>query len=154
LPPITEQLPDNRMITTASRDEIEAGVLFTGNCSIISIVCSDDVLADFSRLRNVKVLSLSFDDFERPVHEGGATWCWLGNRQPVLFDSTFAKAIDRFVFGHVWQHLVVHCYAGVSRSTAVAAAVAQKLGGSGRRWLVERSPNNLVFQTLKDYWNG
>ena len=46
--------------------------------------------------------------------------------------------------------IVCHCEQGMSRSPAVALALAEALGGDGGRLLDESQPNRYVYELLRD----
>ena len=83
------------------------------------------------------VLTLVFDDVIRDV-DG-----------VVSFNSTMAQSIIEFVNAHLdVDTILVHCYAGQSRSRAVAAAITKMLGKDNSKYFTEGSPNELVYNTL------
>ena len=83
------------------------------------------------------VLTLVFDDVIREV-DG-----------VVSFNFTMAQSIIEFVNAHLdVDTILVHCYAGQSRSRAVAAAIAKMLGKDNSKYFTEGSPNELVYNTL------
>ncbi len=61
-----------------------------------------------------------------------------------------ARSIWQFVREHEGNYpaIVVHCEQGVSRSPAVAAALAEGLGVDGRRFWREYQPNRYVYQSI------
>lgn len=82
------------------------------------------------------VLRLQFDD--RDVGDGE------------LFASHHAQAVDAFVQKHAHvPHMVVHCTMGVSRSAAVALAIAQ--WPPGRRLYQQTRPVYNVFREVPNY---
>ena len=90
------------------------------------------------------VLTLHFDDIVKEV-EGA-----------VLFDSSHAMRIINFIndYGSKVDTLLVHCYAGQSRSRAVAAFAAELMGESGEAYFGTGSPNMHVYGVLKAAING
>lgn len=68
----------------------------------------------------------------------------------VLFGPKHARAILDFVTRHrdTIERIVVHCDAGLSRSPAVAAALAVCLGQSDREFFQRYRPNMLVYRAL------
>ena len=87
------------------------------------------------------VLTLYFDD---TVKETDGT---------VLFSEDHARAIIDFVRSHrEAETLLVHCYAGQSRSRAVAAFVTRMLGGDDRPYFDRGAPNRHVYDTLLSVW--
>ena len=83
------------------------------------------------------VLTLQFDDIDRPVP--GA----------VLFSPEQARRILDFVREHrQTETLLVHCYAGQSRSRAVGAAAARLLGGAFPEKVPVDNANPYVLKVL------
>ena len=89
------------------------------------------------------VLTLRFDDIERPVP--GA----------VLFSKEMAEQIIDFI-GQMREAdtLLLHCYAGQSRSMAVGAFAVKMLGGSNTRYFLSYQPNRFVYDTLMEIWRA
>lgn len=87
------------------------------------------------------VLTLYFDDIVRPV-EGA-----------VLFDERMAEEIIRFIRAHeTVDTLLVHCFAGASRSRAVGAFAVKMLGADNRPYLTTGTPNLTVYDRLVRVW--
>ena len=86
-------------------------------------------------------LTLYFDDIVKDV-EGA-----------VLFTDEHAEQIIEFIQSHKYvDTLVIHCYAGQSRSRAVAAFAVKMLGGDNARYFKTGSPNLHVYETLDHVW--
>ena len=84
------------------------------------------------------VLTLQFDDIIRPVD--GA----------VLFTEDMAESIIHFIRDHrSADTLLIHCYAGQSRSKAVGAFAVKMLGGDNSAYFKKASPNMYVYQLLE-----
>ncbi len=112
---------------------------------IISITSHVDDVASLRTNTSCRgVLRLSFVDVEAPsVHYP----------EEVLFSASQATSIWDFVDGHraKIERILVHCDAGVSRSAAVAGAIARAWNGdeaefSGGRY----RPNGRVYRMLLD----
>ncbi len=87
------------------------------------------------------VLTLYFDDIIREI-DG-----------LVLFNENHAEKIINFIQKNKSADtLLVHCYAGQSRSRAVGAFALEMLGGSGDKLLKTGSPNLHVYNTLTDVY--
>ena len=87
------------------------------------------------------VLTLGFDDIVRPVT--GA----------VLFSDEQAEQILDFISTHMdADTLLVHCYAGQSRSRAVGAFAVRMLGGDNSAYFKNGSPNQYVYDVLETAW--
>ena len=92
----------------------------------------------FSENRYCKdVLTLEFDDIIRPV-EGAQ-----------IFTEEMAKKIIRFIrkYKEV-ETLLIHCYAGQSRSRAVGAFAVKYLGGDNSVYFKKYNPNEYVYELL------
>lgn len=85
------------------------------------------------------VLTLYFDDIVREVD--GA----------VLFDDDMADQIIAFIESHKKSAdtLLVHCYAGQSRSRAVGAFAVEMLGGDNSKYFEEGAPNQYIYDVLE-----
>ncbi len=88
------------------------------------------------------VLTLLFDDIVKEVD--GA----------VLFDDEMADKIIDFIAEkkRVADTLLVHCYAGQSRSRAVGAFAVEMLGGDNSRYFEEGTLNQYVYDVLETAW--
>jgi predicted protein tyrosine phosphatase len=83
------------------------------------------------------VLTLYFDDTVTPV-EGA-----------VLFSEAHAAQIIDFINkNRSADTLLVHCYAGQSRSRAVAAFAVKMLGADNRAYFTGGVPNQHIYDTL------
>lgn len=89
------------------------------------------------------VLTLQFDDVVRKV-EGA-----------VLFSKNMAVQIIQFIRKHESvDTLLIHCYAGQSRSRAVGAFAVKMLGGDNTKYFTQYSPNMYVYNMLEDTRNA
>lgn len=90
-----------------------------------------------------EVLTLQFDDAE--THTEYVT----------LFSVDQAIEIIKFIRRnrHSADQLIVHCYAGQSRSVAVGAFAVKMLGGDNSRYFDKANPNRFVYQLLLDTWS-
>lgn len=87
------------------------------------------------------VLTLYFDDIVREV-EGA-----------VLFSDEMAEQIIAFIKkNRKVDTLLVHCYAGQSRSRAVGALAVKMLGGDNSKYFSQGNPNRYVYDTLEKLW--
>ena len=87
------------------------------------------------------VLTLYFDDVIREVDDA------------VLFTDEMAKQIIDFIKkNRKVGTLLVHCYAGQSRSRAVGAFAVKMLGGDNSRYFSQGNPNMYVYDTLETVW--
>lgn len=85
------------------------------------------------------VLTLQFDDIIRPV-EGA-----------VLFSEDMAVQIIKFIRKHkAVDTLLIHCYAGQSRSRAVGAFAVWLLGGDNSNYFKKYNPNEYVYEKLME----
>jgi predicted protein tyrosine phosphatase len=116
---------------------------------VISITSSPD---DVARLRANQaccgVLRLSFPDADAPSERFS---------EGELFSRAHAVQIWAFVDQHRShvERVLVHCDAGISRSSAVAAALARVLNGDDAEFFGGRyRPNMRVYRTLLDTRTG
>ena len=87
------------------------------------------------------MLTLYFDDIIKEV-EGA-----------VLFSDEQADQIIDFILAHRdVETLLIHCYAGRSRSRAVGAFAVRMLGGDNSRYFQTGSPNQYVYDCLESAW--
>lgn len=88
------------------------------------------------------VLTLLFDDIVTEV--AGA----------VLFTDEMAEQILDFIEKNRRRvdTLLVHCYAGQSRSRAVGAFAVEMLGGDNSRYFTEGAPNMYIYDVLENAW--
>ena len=88
------------------------------------------------------VLTLLFDDVVTEVN--GA----------VLFTDEMANQIIDFIEQHRnnADTLLVHCYAGQSRSRAVGAFAVDMLGGDNSRYFEDGVPNQYIYDVLENAW--
>ncbi len=88
------------------------------------------------------VLTLYFDDIVKEVD--GA----------VLFDDDMADKIISFIEKHrkSVDTLLIHCYAGQSRSRAVGAFAVEMLGGDNSKYFEEGTPNQYIYDVLETAW--
>lgn len=91
------------------------------------------------------VLRLVFPDFDEPAP----------NTPSALAGAEHARAIWDFIEQHLegLERVVLHCDAGVSRSPAVAAALAKCLEGDDSEFFRRYRPNMRVYRALLDEWN-
>lgn len=91
-----------------------------------------------------EVLTLQFDDAE------------VQTDHVTLFTEEQAVQIIKFIRRNRLRatRLLVHCYAGQSRSMAVGAFAVKMLGGNNTRYFEVANPNRLVYQTLVDAWDA
>lgn len=87
-------------------------------------------------------LTLIFDDIVMEVD--GA----------VLFNDEMADQIIAFIEEHKSSvdTLLIHCYAGQSRSRAVGAFAVEMLGGDNSRYFEEGTPNQYIYDVLESAW--
>ena len=111
----------------------------------ISIAGHEDDLPELSADNRLDALQLVFADIESPVPGY------------VAFSTGHAHDILDFVT-RLWDDidtLLVHCYQGISRSAAVAAAISRlKFGDDGDFTQEPYQPNTLVYRTLIEVASG
>jgi predicted protein tyrosine phosphatase len=133
-------------ILVTDRQSIEHGFLVRSSYALISI---RDIGAKHARIPKPTalraVLHLAFDDAEPSA-------AMRLPPQVRAMDKPQAEQIWRFVDQHK-AHVgafVVHCHQGVSRSPAVAAALAVYLGQDDRPFWREYMPNRHVYRLLRE----
>ena len=87
------------------------------------------------------VLTIQFDDAEFAFDD-----------DIQLFTREDAEKIIDFIRKNKTEveHLIIHCYAGQSRSLAVGAFAVKMLGGNNRAYFNGHNPNMLVYNTLNE----
>lgn len=109
--------------------------------AVISIQDShtDGFGVTFSKNQYCKaVLTLKFDDIIRPVEDAQ------------LFTEDMAEQIICFIKNNKdVDTLLIHCYAGQSRSRAVGAFAVKMLGGDNSIYFTQYSPNMHVYSVLE-----
>ena len=133
-------------IIVCDRETAERGVRVRSGYAVVSIRDAGRRPARVRRTSGLRaVLHLAFDDAE-PTD---------GFRLPPgvrLMTRGQAEEVWRFVEQHRGEvgAFVVHCHQGASRSPAVAAALAARLGVDGRAFWTDYSPNRHVYNLLRD----
>ncbi len=133
-------------IIVTDRESIERGLLVRSSYALISIRDPARGKARVPRCTALRgVLHLAFDDAE-PTD---------GFQLPPeikLMNRRHAQAIWRFVDKHrdTVGTFVVHCHQGMSRSPAVAAAVARYLGVDEKDFWEQYTPNPFVYRLLQE----
>ena len=92
------------------------------------------------------VLTLYFDDVVKETKDA------------VLFDENMADSVIAFIRSHMdVDTLLIHCYAGQSRSRAIGAFAKKMMGKSNQTYfsadkLWAGTPNEHVYNMLEDAW--
>jgi predicted protein tyrosine phosphatase len=111
----------------------------------ISIANTEDLFARIRRRKRRALLQLAFADVDKP-HPGY-----------IAFNTDHAHDILDFVTTN-WRKihtLMIHCDAGLSRSPAVAAAIAHlKFGDESDFFEEPFVPNHMVYRTLLEVASG
>lgn len=112
---------------------------FTCSSPWACISVSDDGVHKINSVQRVHLLQLLFHDIE------------FARGDDILFNEKHAVKIKQFV-DVVWsdiQVLMIHCYAGVSRSAAIGMAIADTYHPEyARRFYDYYTPNQHVYRTL------
>ncbi len=131
-------------VFVTDRRSIEQGYLVRSSYALISIRDPDAAKARIPKAAGLRAtLHLAFHDaepeasMELPPHI-------------VLPTEDHARMIWRFVDEHKEQvgAFVVHCHQGMSRSPAVAAALARYLGLSDDQFWEEHAPNQYLNELM------
>lgn len=136
-------------VVIRNRQEAETDNPIKNNHIVVSVYTIGDeppkiVRNDFTK----DIIQLAFDDLDRDSW-GDATEKYFG-RAPILFNESMAQQIIDFVGKYPDALVVVHCDAGISRSSGIAAALC-KYYNSDDNWIFDDprySPNMLVYSTL------
>jgi predicted protein tyrosine phosphatase len=135
-------------VIVTDRESIESGIVVRTRYVVVSIRDKGRRKARVPKQAGLAdVLFLQFDDAEpsrnmelpasirlmRPA-DAEAVWDFVGRHQ---------KSVGT---------IVVHCEQGMSRSPAVAAAIAKKLGLDDRRFWEEHQPNRFVYDLMLKYY--
>ena len=111
----------------------------------ISIASTEEDFSPIRKRRRKGLLQLAFADIDKPLPGF------------IHFEDDHAHDILDFVT-HYWKRvdtLMVHCHAGLSRSPAVAAAIARLKWGDGSEFFEEPYlPNELVYRTILEVAAG
>ena len=92
------------------------------------------------------VLTLYFDDVVKET------------KGAVLFDEKMVDSVITFIRNHMdVDILLIHCYAGQSRSRAVGAFAEKMLGRNNKKYFSQKelwagTPNEHVYHMLEDVW--
>ncbi len=133
-------------ILVEDRRTVEAGVALGVPYIVISIHDPGERPAEIPPDPNCQAtLCLSFHDADLPQREASAA-C------DGCLTAADAERIWRFVQEHLpgIRAIVCHCEQGMSRSPAVAQALAETLGVGQRHIVLGRNPNKRVYRLLKD----
>ena len=107
----------------------------------IQISHPQDSFPEISKVKNLAMLQTAFHDADHIDLLEGVT---------ELFNEEQAIEIWRFV-DDWWdkvEHFLVHCEAGLSRSPAVAAAIAKDKLGEDAEFFARFRPNMHVYRTM------
>lgn len=135
-------------IVVASREEIEQGLVLRSSYVVISITDPDQSAARIPRTSGCRdILRLSFYDAEPDgliAPSGDIT----------LMSEEDCEKIAAFVenFRYEVGAIVVHCEQGISRSPAVAAALAEYCGDDPVVFFARYMPNPYVYRSLRTHF--
>ncbi len=127
-------------IAALSRLEMESREPFKKAHMVISINSPDEPEVKINTNPDV-LLRLSFYDLQRP--EGRFTTIFTQEMAETIV-KTVRESLDKI------KGIVVHCNAGVCRSTAVAGALSKILFGDDMKFFVEGVPNRLVYKLMME----
>lgn len=115
----------------------------------ISIASHSELLPNLNCVQRIDLLQLIFEDLEHVISVEEAEEYYRGP----LFNTAQASQILQFA-KKVWPHidlLMIHCYAGISRSSAVGKFLSTLYQPEYVSWFDQLySPNRLVFKTLQE----
>jgi predicted protein tyrosine phosphatase len=121
-------------------------------CAIISITDHESDIVKFKYNNNIKgVLRLHFldeDDLSYYKHRKDDTYRLFSDNDAIKILDFVEEIKDKI------DILYIHCYAGLSRSPAVAAALCDIYNiDSEINWFFNYSPNIFVYRTLLNTYN-
>jgi predicted protein tyrosine phosphatase len=128
-----------------SRDEIEQGIIVRTAYVVISIT---DPGSPVPRI----IKSAGFRDALRlRFHDAVPGTDTILPNNVVLMTSDHARQIWDFVFNYQDRvdTVVVHCEQGMSRSPAIAAALAGTFDDNNDRFFLEYQPNEYVYKLMR-----
>lgn len=138
-----------KLIVT-DRASIESGLVVRGSFVVISIHDADKKPAKVRRVSGLRdVLRLAFHDAE-------PTEGFRLPEQVVVVGRRHGDEVRRFLTRNLGRvdAVVVHCEQGMSRSPAVAAAIAYTLGQDCDRFFRDYVPNMHVFELMCECLKG
>lgn len=117
----------------------------------ISVASASEELPKINAVQRVGLLQLVFADLDAPASPSfRANYPELADR---MFTEEQAKQILQFT-KHYWNEidlLMVHCYAGHSRSPAIGKAISDAYQPEFSKWFdAFYAPNKFVYQVLKE----
>jgi hypothetical protein len=121
--------------------------------SVAAMTLCRQYYGDLKRRLYLDVLSLTFDDIVPEDMEADP----VSTSAYKLFDYSHAGNISQFLDKHhgKFENIMVHCYAGVSRSAAIGAAIGDHFGLEYDPEILARSykgVNNHVYATLLNHF--
>jgi predicted protein tyrosine phosphatase len=123
----------------------------------VSIGCDEDFPHGMSEDNRKDFLRLEFADLEGMSEPYKEHLIACGKPLPLLFTADHAKKINQFVES-VWDEidlLLVHCRAGLSRSTAVGKALSKKYDQPHEEFYDKLYiPNKLVYRLMLESMAG
>ncbi len=128
----------------ASRLDVEQGIKVEGTCAVISIRNPGEPKPRIQiKGRCVGVLYLEFHDAERVPGV-------KVSEDVVMMKPEHACSVWAFFEEHRQKidTIVVHCYAGMSRSPAMAAAISEACGDRIENFFTHYQPNDHVFHLM------
>jgi len=127
-------------IHVSGRDEVNDVI---GGCSgSVCVVSITDVDTEPAVINHPEpqILRLCFNDFDRIIPD---------RSDLAYFTESHAMDISEFVHRQMCDNIVIHCEMGISRSPAIAAALANHFGLPEKyKWLREYLANSMVFTIM------
>lgn len=134
------KLSNSLNIIVCNRDKAESHKFHFPHL-LISISAPNDKPKLPINKNRIAILSLEFHDLDKPY------------KDYKLFSEEDAYKIFEFLKQNKEiRDIVVHCDAGISRSPAVAAALAKIFNGDDSEYFKEYLPNMLVYKMMLDVW--
>ena len=134
------KLSNSLNIIVCNRDKAESHKFHFPHL-LISISAPNDKPKLPKNKNRIATLSLEFHDFDRQ-YDGFK----LFSKEDALNVFEFLKQNKDI------KNIVIHCDAGISRSPAIAAALAKIFNGDDSKYFEKYLPNMLVYKTMIDVW--
>jgi predicted protein tyrosine phosphatase len=135
-----------KIITCFSRREVERGINFRGRYALISIRDPGSPSVRVPKQSGqVEVLELQFHDAEPTSSMTLPSGIEIITEEQAKTVAEFVRRLHAAVDG-----FAVHCEQGMSRSPAVAVAIARHLKQSDETFWQEHQPNQYVLELVEE----
>lgn len=133
-------IPESLNITVCNRDKAESHEFLFPHL-LISISAPNDKPKLPKNKNRINTLSLEFHDLNEPY------------KDYKIFSKKDAYSIFEFLKQNKSiKDIIIHCDAGISRSPAIAAALAKIFNNDDSKYFKEYLPNMLVYKIMLGVW--